>query len=105
MANIPETRPVPADAAEQVAALPRRTAHAAYALYAWINDNMGPARTSEVVVYDKEALDARSTGRALAAAKRVGLVDYWGSGLWTLTPHGRDLAGALEDRFLRETEC
>lgn len=104
MARAPETRPVPADAAEQVAALPRRTAHAAYALHAWIRDYTGPARASEVVLYDKEALDVRSTARALGAAKKLGLVDYWGAGLWTMTPHGGDLAGALEDRFLAETE-
>ncbi len=104
MAVRPEIRPVPDDAAEQVAALPRRAAHATYALHAWIRDYIGPAKASEVVIYDVEALDSRSTGRALAAAQKLGLVERWGAGLWTMTLHGGDLAGALEDRFLAETE-
>lgn len=98
-------RPTPIDAAEQVAALPRRTAHAAYALLAYARDYpYGPHRASEVVSYDSEAVSAQATGRALASAMHRGLADRWGEGLWTPTVHAGDLRQALEDRFLRETE-
>jgi hypothetical protein len=96
----------PADAAEQVAALPRRIAHATYALLAWDRDHpYGPHRTGDVVLYDPEAPSASSTSHALLRAMRDhSLVDRWGIGLFTPTNTGRLLFAALEDRFLAETE-
>lgn len=98
------TRPTPPDAVEQVAALPRRTAHATYALLATCEDQHGPAIASEVVIFDSEALSAFSTGRALAAARRRGLAQHWGGGVWAPSNLAYDLRGALEDRFLADTD-
>ncbi len=93
----------PPDAAEQVAALPRRTAHAAYALIACCADDKGPVRASDVVLYDREAVSAVSTGCALASALRHGLADRWAPGIWVPSLHAMDLRNDLEDRFLAET--
>ena len=99
-------RPTPPDAAEQVAALPRRVAHATYALLARTRDYpYGPHRAPVVVHYDIEAPSARSTADALRRAMSRGLVDRWGPGLWTPTLLAQDLRGALEDRFLADTEA
>jgi hypothetical protein len=101
-------RPTPPDAAEQVAALSRRTAHAVYALHAYIRENTGPAYANEVVLFDREAISTQATATSLANAEKLGLVEKWPSpgvsSLWTMTPHGGDLSGALEDRFLADTE-
>lgn len=95
----------PADAAEQVAALPRRTAHAVFALLeAQRQDGYGPFKASEVVIYDSEARSAVSTGRALFHAMSLRLADRWGVGLWSPTLQATLLREALEERFLRETE-
>jgi hypothetical protein len=101
-----ELRERPVDAAEQVAALPRRVAHATYALLAWGRDHpYGPHRPGDVVLYDAEAPSASSTSGALCRAMRNhGLVDRWGRGLFTPTLLGQDLFPALEARFLAETE-
>lgn len=99
-----ELRTTPADAAEQVAALPRRTAHVAHALLTTIREDGGPVKASEVVVYDAEALSVNSTASALQSARRHGLAEYWGEGIWTASLHASDLRDALEDRFLADTE-
>lgn len=95
-------------AALDVSALPRRTAHAVHALLAIRNDPSlgpyGPFKASEVVLYDSEALSARSTGRALAHALRLGLADRWGPGLWVATNFALDHRSALEERYLADTE-
>ena len=90
---------------EAVAALPRRTAHALHALLEVEHDPSlegGPFLASEVVVYDEEALTARSTAAALRAAQRLGLAVCAG-GYWTPTFRAYDLRGALEERYLEET--
>lgn len=98
-------RPTPPDAAEQVAALPRRVAHVVYAVQAISHDlGNGPWRASEIITYDPEALTVASTSGALRRALARGLVDRWGHGIWTTTPHADDLRDALESRFLSETE-
>ncbi len=99
-----DVRPTPPDAAEQVAALPRRTAHAAHALLACCADMRGPAKVNEVIMYDAEALSTRATAAALSGARRARLADYWGRGVWVPTIHAHDLRAALEDRFLADTE-
>lgn len=103
--QIPAERQTPTDAAEQVAALPRRVAHATYALLAWGRDHpYGPHRPGEVVLYDPEAPSATSTSGALCRAMRNhGLADRWGRGLWSPSPLAQDLFPALEDRFLADT--
>jgi len=101
---IPE-RELPVDAVEQVATLPRRVAHATYALLAWGRDHpYGPHRAGDVVTYDPEALSVRSTSDALFRAMKRGLVDRWAIGLWSPTLLAGDLFPALEDRCLAETE-
>ena len=75
---------------EVVAALPRRTAHALHALLEVEHDPSlegGPFLASEVVVYDEEALTARSTAAALRAAQRLGLAVCAG-GYWAPTFRG-----------------
>lgn len=103
MAGLVE-RPTPKDAAEQVVALPRRTAHAAHALLTTIREDGGPVKASEVVVYDSEALGVNSTASALQSARRHGLAEYWGQGVWAASLRASDLRRALEDRFLADTE-
>lgn len=101
----PAPTKTPADAAEQVAKMPRRVAHATFAILVLQHDgNYGPHKASEIVVYDAEALSAVSTGRALAHALKLGLVDRWGTGLWSPTNHAQLLYPALEDRFYADTE-
>lgn len=98
-------RETPRDAAEQVAALPRRVAHAAHALLATTDEIGGPAVVAEIVVHDREALNVQSTSAALGrACHKHGLAENWGSGVWTPSLRARDLRGALEDRFLADTE-
>lgn len=100
------TRQTPPDAAEQVAALPRRTAHAAHALLATTRElGYGPLLASEIIVHDSEATSSHATGSALASACRYGLADRWGMGLWSPSTHARDLEAALEDRYLSDTEA
>ena len=90
---------------EVVAGLPRRTATRRYVLLEVEHDPSlegGPFLASQVVVYDEEALTARSTAAALRAAQRLGLAVCAG-GYWTPTFRGYDLRGALEERYLEET--
>lgn len=94
----------PPDAAEQVAAFPRRTAHAVFALLeAQRQDGYGPFKASEIVTYDSEAISAVATGRALFHGLKLGLTDRWGVGLWSPTIHATLLREALEERFLEDT--
>jgi len=95
----------PPDAAKQVAALPRRTAHAAYACFAAREAGglIGPVTAREVLTHDKESLSIQSTARALASAQRRGLVQCWG-GVWSALPAAYALRSALEDRFLADTD-
>lgn len=98
-------REKPADAVERVAALPKRIAHAVYALQGIHNDlGTGPWKTNEIIYYDPEALAVSETYSALYRAAERGLVIRWGSGLWSTTPEADDLKEELEDRFLKETE-
>lgn len=94
----------PADADEQVAALPRRTAHAAYAIFAAREAAglPGPVTAREVLIQDKESLSVQSTAAALASAQRHRLVQCWG-GVWSALPAAYALRNALEDRFLADT--
>lgn len=97
-------RPTPPDAAEQVAALPRRVAHVSYAVIATAADIHGPVSPSEVILFDPESPSLAATCSALRRAINAGLVDRWGWGVYVSTLHAHDLHTALEDRFLSETE-
>lgn len=84
-----------------VQALPRRVAHAVYALVALGRDEpYGPFTASEVVLYDEEARDARATGRALQSAAKLGWVLCIERRYWTPTCRALDRRKALEERFL-----
>jgi hypothetical protein len=100
-----EVRETPDDAVEQVAALPRRVAHAVHALQALHEDGvMGPWRPCEIIVRDVESLSIASTCGALKRAMALGLVGKWGRGLYSTSPLAGDLKEAIEDRFLADTE-
>jgi hypothetical protein len=88
------------DPASEVAALPRRVAHATHALLAAAGQM--PLKASEILLYDVEALSAASTGAALREAARKGLVANAG-GLWFPRERAHRLQAQLEDRFLAET--
>lgn len=87
--------------------LPRRVAHAVHALMEVRNDvsvgPYGPFKASEVVLYDDEALSARSTAAALSHAERLGLAINI-RGYWTATVLALDHCRAFEERYMRETE-
>jgi hypothetical protein len=89
-----------------VAGLSRRVAHAAYALLAAIDEHGGPVYSREVAVRDPEAPNARSTTTALMHAERSGLAAAAGPVpvVWIATPLCHELKGALEDRFLTDTQ-
>lgn len=86
-----------------VAALPRRTAHALYALTACARSmhGSGPFFASEIVLYDPEAVSALATGAGLAHARKHGLADNT-AGLWWATSLGNSLWRHLEARVLDE---
>lgn len=66
-----------------------------------------PPTSAEVVVFDEEALSARSTAAALCNARKHGLCFCMPSpdgNTWWITPAGYELRTAVEDRFLRDTE-
>jgi hypothetical protein len=93
---------------ELVAKLPRRTAHAAYALLAAWADISMPLTAAEVCVYDSEAPSVLSTACALREAQRAGLATYtprWRSDgrLWIATNLAHEYRAALEDRYLADT--
>lgn len=95
------------ECAFDVEALPRRVAHAVHALLAVRNDvnigPYGPFKASEIVLYDGEALSARSTAAALREAQKLGLAVNI-RGFWTAGRDALDNARALEERYLRETD-
>lgn len=97
-------RRTPADAAEQVAGLPRRTAHALHALIVAEKELQMPVTAAEVAVYDLESFSAKGTGQALSSCCKRKLAVKAGK-LWICTPAGRDLTAQLEERFLRETDA
>lgn len=88
--------------------LPRRVAHATFALmdsgspYAY---GAGLRTTREVMEYDIEALTLSSTFNALSRAMRRGLVVRTRRPvLWFPTDIAYELYGQLEDRFLLDTK-
>lgn len=92
----------------EVASLPRRTAHALYALLAIGEDNTRELTrqmptSAEVLLYDPESLSARSTGAALTHAARLGLCGYVRP-YWMATGRAHALRSELEERCLREQE-
>lgn len=88
---------------EAVAALPRRTAHALYALLESSREANMPVTAAEAMLYDDEAMSPQGTGQALANARRLGLAVQAGR-WWAPTGATLDMRSALEERFLRETE-
>lgn len=98
----PEFRKTPTDAAEQVAALPRRTAHAAHALIACSEFMNGAVTAAEVVVFDSESLSSSATRSALLTAQRYGLAEQHARAIWIPSLEAKDLRTALKDRFLAE---
>ena len=89
--------------AEEIAALPRRIAHVAYAtLVACEGGN--PSTPSEIIIYDAESRSLGGTCSALRRAIEAGLVDRWGHGIYVPTTRAYGLRRPLEDRFLKETE-
>lgn len=90
-------------------ALPRRVAHATFALVfrPLMAHDYGPFTAAEVCEFDgPEAYTPQHTGAALREAAKLGLAMYIpsGGGLWTATNYALDNKQALEDRFLRDTE-
>lgn len=86
---------------------PRRVAHAVHALMEVRNDvtfgPYGPYKASEVVLYDGEALSARSTAAALREAQKLGLAMYLGRGLWTASNLALDHRRDFEERYVKDT--
>lgn len=89
--------------ASQVSALPRRVAHATHALLEASREHNMPVKAGEVVIYDIEALDARTTGRALSRAQRLGFAAC-ARPYWIPTRAAYDAREDLEQRFLADTE-
>lgn len=93
-----------------VEALPRRVAHATYALLHLPEIEReypyGPYKASEVLLCDGESYSAQMTGAALREAQKKGLCMYvpGGEGYWTPTNLAREHKRAFEDRYLRETD-
>jgi hypothetical protein len=92
-----------ADQIDIVAALPRRCAHATYALVAASRARNMPLTAGEVVIFDEEASSAVATGAALRHAQRRGLAVYTGK-YWLPTNLALELRTALEDRYLAEVD-
>jgi hypothetical protein len=86
-----------------VAALSRRVAHASHALLVSAKENGMPVTSAEVMIYDEESFSVVQTSRSLVEAHRRGLA-IWSGKYWVPTPYCHDLEGALEERYLRETE-
>ena len=78
--------------------LPLRVAQVTHALMeAWTQAGGGLVTTSEVMVYDENALTLGSTSGALFRAMSRGLVDRAGWGLWFPTSKAWELRRALEE--------
>lgn len=88
---------------EIVDGLPRRTAHALYALLAATQAVNMPVRSSEIIVYDEEALSTQQTAAGLRHAARLGLAACI-NGLWVASAIGNELRRPLEERYCAETE-
>jgi hypothetical protein len=90
-----------------IEALPRRVAHAAYAVIAAakVGGEYGPFTAAEVCIYDEEAMSVKGTAAALREAQKRQLAMYvpGGEGYWTATNYALDNWTALQDRFLRDT--
>lgn len=91
-----------------VASLPRRTAHALYALVYLPklepHNPYGPYTAREVQLYDSEAITARQTAAGLRDGQQRGLcVCVPGRGLWVATNAAHELGRALEARYLADT--
>lgn len=82
--------------------LPRRTAHAVYALMTASKTLNMPVTTVEVLLYDEESLSVGSTGQALSHARRKHLAAYTGK-YWVPTFFALDHRKEFEDRYLRDT--
>jgi hypothetical protein len=81
--------------------LPRRRAQVVHALLeATTQAGGGPVRTSEVMIYDREALTVQATGLALFFAMRHGLADRAGPGLWMPSNAAWEMRRALEHYVL-----
>jgi hypothetical protein len=88
----------------QADALPRRTAHAVYALVVASRDGGATLPTArEVMIYDEESLSGQSTGRALHDASKYGLCVRAPGGYWCPLNGAYELFPELEERYLRET--
>jgi hypothetical protein len=75
-----------------------------HALLVSSEEQKAPAKVGEIIIYDSEALDTRSTTRALQGAQHEGYVLCIGKGLWTPTMKAMDRRQAFEDRFLEDTD-
>jgi hypothetical protein len=82
--------------------LPRRTAHALYALLCASTEQNAPPTAAEACIYDEEAPNAQGTGQALRNGHRLGLC-FNTRGFWWPQPALYDLRTELEARFLRDT--
>jgi hypothetical protein len=61
----------------------------------------GPFKASEIVLYDSEALNARSTAAALREAQKHQLAAYVGHGLWAATHFALNHVSDFEERYMR----
>lgn len=88
-----------------VDALPRRQAHALYALFAWCHENPNSIPTAaEVCSFDEEAVSVKATASALREAAKRGLCICAG-GYWC--PMGDALIAGrqpFEDRVARDLD-
>jgi hypothetical protein len=99
----PGVRHTPPDAEQRVAALPRRVAHATYALLEASRVHNSPVTVSEIMIYDSEALSTSSTSSALQRARKLDLAVLAGR-YWIPALAATDLREAFEERFLSETD-
>lgn len=91
--------------------LPRRTAHAAWALLYAAEQLKMPPTSEEVCLYDEEAggVDATAAAAALRHAQVMGLAVYVppkrgdGEGIWAPTQAALGLRSLLEERYLADT--
>lgn len=87
-----------------VPGLPRRTAHALFALMVAEQEIKMPPTAREVMVYDTESLSVHSTAAGLRHAQRLGLAATV-NGLWVSANAAKEQYGNLEDRVLGEQDA
>ncbi|HET7455429.1 MAG TPA: hypothetical protein VFJ76_07910 [Solirubrobacterales bacterium] len=87
---------------ELVKKLPRRVAHAAFAVLEATAQGV-PATPSEAILFDQESPSLAAFCSALRRAIDRGLVDRWGRGVYVPTMRAHDLRTLLEDRYLADT--